>query len=855
MDLAALGFAINSDPLVKATGDLDKFGAAAAKAAGAASKLGGGSIAKLVAEVQSANSKLSAIVGTLEKIASANRGMAAANDNLAKSSAGVAAAQAKVATEAARAGQAIGVADSHVNAYREHLSGLASASAAAAAGVRRTTAAAADSAGAMKANVGNLAAQFQDVAVTAAAGMSPMMIALQQGTQLAGVFAQTGGSALKSLGAAFLSVVSPVSLLTIGIVALAAAGLQMVNWSKLAQSSLNALADAMVTAAPYAVGLGAVLTLAFAPQILTAIGSITLAIGRGLVAAITAATQAMIAFAIANPFAAFVLGTAAAVAAIVAVGKAFGKDFVTPIRNGINFVVGGFVGAFDAIRKTWRMLPSAIGDSVIQTANSVIRAVDGMVNKAIASLNGLTSKVPGGSALQIGYRANSGQIANPNAGAAQRVNDIARESIAAAQRVDYVGKAIAGVNALATSGAAKLREWAKSLAGAPAKTGGKAAQDAAAAQPKTDKWADLITDADRQHRSLEQAGAQIGVYGQDLARLRHEQELLNKAQDAGLKNLTVAQRQELAARAAKMAATEYANTRRTAAEETTRAHAEAMRQLEVERGAIGLAGEALAAYQYKQQAINRELAAGVALKDIDTGKIAEQAQAYAQAAAANEASRKAIEDQRAALEANRQAATAFFQDWIGGIRQGENVFKAFGNAVTRALNSIIDKLIEAAIQQLFFNSLASASGGGGAAGAASNIISLVSSLFANGGAFGTAQRFANGGTFTNSIVTDPTLFRFAKGSKMGLMGEQGPEAIMPLARGPNGKLGVQANGGSGRPSIRMGDVHMHNSLAGAIGADGLATALRQSGEATLAQVKRELQNMLAQLDQDGTMIG
>jgi hypothetical protein len=53
--------------------------------------------------------------------------------------------------------------------------------------------------------------------------------------------------------------------------------------------------------------------------------------------------------------------------------------------------------------------------------------------------------------------------------------------------------------------------------------------------------------------------------------------------------------------------------------------------------------------------------------------------------------------------------------------------------------------------------------------------------------------FANGGMFTNSIVSSPTLFQFANGGipRMGLMGEAGPEAIMPLKRGADGKLGVQ----------------------------------------------------------------
>jgi lambda family phage tail tape measure protein len=50
------------------------------------------------------------------------------------------------------------------------------------------------------------------------------------------------------------------------------------------------------------------------------------------------------------------------------------------------------------------------------------------------------------------------------------------------------------------------------------------------------------------------------------------------------------------------------------------------------------------------------------------------------------------------------------------------------------------------------------------------------------------QAFARGG-----IVNGPTLFPFAKG--IGLMGEAGPEAIMPLRRGRDGNLGVMSSGG------------------------------------------------------------
>lgn len=65
------------------------------------------------------------------------------------------------------------------------------------------------------------------------------------------------------------------------------------------------------------------------------------------------------------------------------------------------------------------------------------------------------------------------------------------------------------------------------------------------------------------------------------------------------------------------------------------------------------------------------------------------------------------------------------------------------------------------------------------------------SPFANGAGFtqGRVMPFANGG-----VVNGPTTFPMRGGT--GLMGEAGPEAIMPLTRGADGKLGVRAEGNS-----------------------------------------------------------
>lgn len=85
--------------------------------------------------------------------------------------------------------------------------------------------------------------------------------------------------------------------------------------------------------------------------------------------------------------------------------------------------------------------------------------------------------------------------------------------------------------------------------------------------------------------------------------------------------------------------------------------------------------------------------------------------------------------------------------------------------------------------------------------------------FADGGAFtsGGIQAFAKGGTFTNSVVDSPTMFKFAKGA--GVMGEAGPEAIMPLRRGSDGSLGVVASGSGGGSNVSVQVINNSTSQA------------------------------------------
>jgi lambda family phage tail tape measure protein len=124
---------------------------------------------------------------------------------------------------------------------------------------------------------------------------------------------------------------------------------------------------------------------------------------------------------------------------------------------------------------------------------------------------------------------------------------------------------------------------------------------------------------------------------------------------------------------------------------------------------------------------------------------------------------------------SRTVGMSFRRALDGLLFDGMKVSDALRN-VTR---SIVDSAFSAAMRPVQ---------GAIGSGAQALFASLVP--FANGGAFsaGRVVPFADGG-----IVASPVTFPM-RGGSIGLMGEAGPEAIMPLTRGADGRLGVQSVG-------------------------------------------------------------
>jgi hypothetical protein len=126
----------------------------------------------------------------------------------------------------------------------------------------------------------------------------------------------------------------------------------------------------------------------------------------------------------------------------------------------------------------------------------------------------------------------------------------------------------------------------------------------------------------------------------------------------------------------------------------------------------------------------------------------------------------------------------------GGLRRAFDGLVFDGMKLSDALKSVAQTMVSS-VYNIAMRPVQQAFGGA----VANGVNGLLSGLFPfeKGGSFaqGRVMPFAKGG-----VVSSPTHFPMRNGR--GLMGEAGPEAIMPLTRGADGRLGVQAQGG-GRP--------------------------------------------------------
>jgi lambda family phage tail tape measure protein len=92
-----------------------------------------------------------------------------------------------------------------------------------------------------------------------------------------------------------------------------------------------------------------------------------------------------------------------------------------------------------------------------------------------------------------------------------------------------------------------------------------------------------------------------------------------------------------------------------------------------------------------------------------------------------------------------------------------------------------------------------------------------------------------------AVVKRPTMFAFANGGagRLGLMGEAGPEAIMPLRRLPSGRLGVESTGGGAPINVNVTVDATGTNVQGNAGqANQLGSVVASAVQAELIKQKR-----------------
>lgn len=531
-------------------------------------------------------------------------------------------------------------------------------------------------AGVAKLQTANLAAQFQDIAVQFQGGASPLTVALQQGTQIQAVLGPLGArGAVSALGAAFMSLLNPVSLATIGIIGLGGAALQYITSLVAgAEDSAEKLKEQAELIQKVADKWGEALP------------------------ALRAYQQA--------------LNDQKDTAAIIEASN-------------------------DAAIKQYEAIRATLNDLTTEFANAMLQMEQAGVPydtlKALQDAwNGLNEKVKNGTATTEEAKAVQQLLADTfDATGVPAVNAM----------TSAVG-ALAQVLAVANAKAVDLRSQAI-----------------------------LLADQNKMLPKLNPFGAVYSFGGKIL-----DEAQLQDAKASGSKSQT----QIAAEKAAKKSGGGAAKQSPYASE--TEQITKKITALKAEAEALSGLNPLEADYAYQVE--KAKIAADLLAKAQESGlKITPELKATIDALAASYAAStlevQNLKDAQQDVLKSAQEWNDFSKSLLSGFISDLKSGTSAADALANALDKIANKLIDMALNSLFDGS---------------GIGAFLSGLFgfAKGGVFGggAVTPFAKGG-----VVNKPTLFPMANGA--GLMGEAGPEAIMPLKRGADGKLGVRTNGGSG----------------------------------------------------------
>lgn len=830
MNIAEIGFKAQTGELKDAKASLDALVPSATRAEQAANKFnraaagitsgaGGAS-----AGIRSFANAAAGATGGADRLTKAALSAGSAMGTVQRAAAGASAPLNNLTGATVRLNTAMGQADAHIAAYRAHLAQLKPAADDARNSLNRLGDAANDNINRLQATPGNIAAQFQDIGVTAAAGMNPLLIALQQGSQL--VPAMSGG--LANLKAAFGQLFSPMSLVTVALVALIAYAIQWAMEAATASGETDKLAKALDTVtlttsafSDVQSALGVVIDLTTGKITTQSDALYGLARAQLEVVRATALRDQSEARKAMNDIGRdtrnfSMLGAMTVGALPDRANEDFGQA-QSMVENVLGNFRDGLVGATDTINalETMREQGRLAEDQFISLTEAVSNF--GMANENLRQYEQGRAAL-GGSGSALRPYLTPGSNRSGGRSEAEKAAEAYADLVASTERRIAALRTETTALGMSENAAMLYRNQQELIAQATEKN----IPLTDAMRAELDRLAHTLSDAELgramadatkgyqdQQQVLRDQAELIGLTGRELLIASNRQQLINDAVRSGvidLDNMTDAMRayiDVLNERAITLAIGEGRNNASSFMFGSAEQHQQALYAMQRERGEIGLIGRELIAYRRETELLVSARKQNLDLSPEQIAALHQEAQEYALI-------REEVDLARMRTELFRDVQMGFMTDMISGLRQGKSAWKSFADAVMNVANKIFDKLLEVVSSQAFqsftnpgggglFGSLLRGFrmfvGGGPSAALAGDVSATMNAnaaIFARGAAFG-VEKFAQGGAFTNGIYTRPTLFKFAQGAALGEMGEAGPEAVMPLKRGPNGSLGVVAH--------------------------------------------------------------
>lgn len=379
---------------------------------------------------------------------------------------------------------------------------------------------------------------------------------------------------------------------------------------------------------------------------------------------------------------------------------------------------------------------------------------------------------------------------------------------------------------------------------------------------------DITAEATKSIDALKRQGDAIGLVGKALY---YQNELQKEIDEHNQKTfntpISAATMQTFQSSANQFANQSAANDNSKAYTSGTQALQEQIATLTSQKDALGLSTKAQNDAATAQSLLNDNVFKGL-------GYTPQQIKNYEALSGAAYDLTVQIANQKDAMDFLRSSVTGFVGDLQSGLKQGESFFTAFGKAVENVLDKVIDKLLTVALDAAtggssggiggFLGSIGKALGIGGLNSTGGGWNAATSASIGGGAPTSMALSsisaptfaFAKGGAF-DSIVNTATPFRFGSGgANLGIMGEAGPEAVMPLTRGANGSLGVQMYGGQrggGDVHYHAGDVNQTFPISGAVDVSAIQVAIQQSAERTKADIKKAMPANLQEYQMNGAI--